>query len=545
MPGQLSSYLGKNVRVATKTSELERQIDKAGAASEILRGLVVRMPNVRDEIDTPSNYVDVVDARGLPVRRVMTGQMATQRPPDSWVLPYFGGGLIAIRIDDCYANSLVTDATWGTWRGSNMTFAQFCSVNGIPCTQFIPWDAPGHAAIDGSNFLTWAQVLDLFLGYGWEIGAHGYYWSHENKDIGDLGELIKEIITPKYLLETKTDASWNTPQHRLGAIIRGFVEPGTWSGDKHWLSWDTANARYPMDRAPARMIMSEYQWSQGYNDSWMHRQSQNYGDRVYVMGAASSAQDSVPDANIDEWLSMLTKDGMRTTILMHDPLRSAGVKAKIKTVMDEIIVLRDLNLLHPVTLSSLYLGTVHPRALDGAGAVLAPPQDWFENFEIWPTTGESSTSFVSYKDTTDGISIPWSIPAAAGDVTGHTWELLAAGGNPSKCLKLRNRGAIKDVSYRVFLEPGQWVFSFDAYTEAVAPTAGNLRLKGRIRAAGGMADDYQIWGSVTQFDVPHAWTRYKQVFTVPDWADGYTAVIFNVQLTTDSILLDNLGFLRV
>ena len=63
MPGQLSSYLGKNVRVATKTSELQRQIDAATAAASATMPQVVLVgpgTHISDLDMSSAQYVSLI-----------------------------------------------------------------------------------------------------------------------------------------------------------------------------------------------------------------------------------------------------------------------------------------------------------------------------------------------------------------------------------------------------------------------------------------------------------------------------------------------------
>ena len=462
------------------------------------------------------------------------------RMPGYYDLQYTGA-LVAIRVDDGNTNVMNgTDSLYG-----NTTFAKWLFRNGIPATiSVIP------SQIGQTGYLSASEIAQLVLNYGWEMCSHSWYHDTGSDPDVDWSRMVKELSYSKRYLETMTVTDLGTPQDRVGAMVRGFVQPETWNGTWYnTVEWNSITGKPGAESPVARSIAMEYEWSHGYYPL-------GSGLRLHFFNNVRRAQPwnsshfPTNTSDYEPWLRLALKPGVRIGILIHDPLNSTD-KSKIASLIQALINIRNSPSGVPVefvTLSGLHLGRTAPFSTSH------PLPLYWEGFETWQDANESTTG-ISYGVSEPALRYPHQLYKS---YTGDSFTLQTSGGLApgSKYLSmtLGAQGSSHTAAIYVIVDclpPGQ--YSLECWLKRPSGTAvvgfsvGHYNTQGKT-FGGNWLYPVDIFAGIPdgQTITPTtSWAKYTRTFTVPTWASGPIRINIIAYGDNSTIDVDNIGIRRL
>jgi len=307
---------------------------------------------------TPAENVYVVPARTMMdyAESVNGDNDLADAPWQPWQVPY-DMPLVAVVCDDGVAID-ATDGSNGGWfavpqgavLGAGVTPFQYCMRLGIPVSQAIfPNVITTPARVSGNyTYMTPAQLRWCQLYNGAEILSHSYI--HQTEPTTQ-SELLKEVLGSKSALmhlqatdytaptgETlvRSDAT-DTVSDDLGAAVRGFVWPGSWT--------ETFGKISAMRGPVHRFIRTNYQYSTsaGASITSQHIQGELSSRHALWRGRLSSVTANA--ANINTL-------GTRSILYFHAYGPSQNW-ASWKTAIDILAAARDAGTIALVTPSTV------------------------------------------------------------------------------------------------------------------------------------------------------------------------------------------------
>lgn len=419
---------------------------------------------------------------------------------DPWPNPY-PGALFCIIIDDG-ASAALQDTTGICGLSAGISPERYLQAAGIPVGIAMPSDRVGT-----TGCYTAAELRERYLQRGWSIISH----SKTHSSQPTTAALIEsEVVSSKAALEALTDSTL-TLHPEIGIRVKGFVQPGTWTGEAN--GDDVAKAA---------------------NDLW-HRVRQTYAySTAYLAGTGRHMRKRFGWPSTD-FLEYCAAQGAKYCFYCHAQppgTPTYGLPSTFKAVIDKLLELRAAGRAQVVAPDEYFAAQ---------GNATPPGCDYGGTFEWADYAIGSQLAASAALDLRSSRGWYFYQPSDGGSF------YIRDAGDGTKCLEI-HRGTSLVKCYRLLnnVQVDRPVrLMFDAKLTAAGASASYLDILLTVYdSAGGSSSALLPVASVylaaaagqpdlgqTSYNgvaLAEGWKHYEVCFRVPVWAGGYAPTALHI-----------------